>query len=503
MGIKVDLTGIDLASLIEQETPIRLGKEYGSGEKRTRKGACPWCGGTKRFAVVDSDPPHFYCGIHNADGCHRHGDAVAFLQQWHGISFMDACTRLGVKPVKDGAPLNSTPRHMSKFHLNIDSKPGEDWQTAANYFLARCQQWLWKESGSEALAQLHQRGFSDETIRQVGYGFNPTTLFDKNVARWGIRDEAVKAVWLPRGIVIPWFIGDDLWKINIRRPVSDLVEEEKRTGDKANKYVNVKGGSNPIYRADTIKPGQPLIMFEGEFNADILAQVLKDAGITHIAVIATGSTGKGRADNWLMKIAKAAPILFSFDPDSGGDQAVKKYWAKVLPQALIWPSVGGDLNDMYLTGKDVLKWMKRGLKLVGADMVSPPTIIEPLSTPVMMDPFVCCVCGVALENADLNGQYDECGQAFCGDHYEGTNNVTTLEWDSPVPFSDAELIEQERAYERATWQRIRAARAYVSMPRWLVENTDEWKKEVARCGLTELRARRNAALQERSRGMVA
>lgn len=64
-----------------------------------------------------------------------------------------------------------------------------------------------------------------------------------------------------------------------------------------------------------------------------------------------------------MLIAGESPIFLSFDPDHGGDQAIKEYWGKYLAHAIPYRTVGGDLNDMLLEGKDVVKWAERGLQL--------------------------------------------------------------------------------------------------------------------------------------------
>ena len=409
MSISVDLSGIDLAALIEHETgTVRFGKWYGYGEKRTCKGRCPWCpDSTNRFAVLDSDPQHFYCGIHGGPGCHKRGHAVDFMMLWHNIKFMEACRRLNVTPKMDGEDLK--PEHTAKVYANIDRVPVEAWRLSGEYFIRLCEACLWHETkGKVARDTLRERGFTDDEIRLQRYGYNLTTVFDRDTSRWGITDEEVKAIRLPRGLVIPYFVGSDLWKINIRRPRVDIQNEEKRTGQPASKYVNIKGGSNPIYHADSIKPGRPLVMFEGEYNADILAMVLRQADITDIGVIATGSTGKGRSDNWLAKIAKASPILISFDPDGAGVQAVKDYWQKVLPNALFWPSRGGDLNDMYLAGGSdaILKWLKKGLKIAGSEITpviesSPSPIQEPPPADVSeLSGLACKDCDTAIEALD-------------------------------------------------------------------------------------------------------
>jgi DNA primase len=421
MSILVDLANIDLAALIEQETgTVRFGKAAGNGENQTQKGNCPWCGGTDRFAVVNSDPQHFYCGIHGGAGCHKSGDAVTFLRLWHNISFVEACKRLDVEPLKDGESFR--PRVGGRVYVHRDRLPCEEWRMLSEYFLHVSQAHLWHEkTGKAAREYLHRRGFTDEVMRERGYGYNPKTIFDRDVPRWGILDERVKAVWLPRGLVIPYFVGADLWKINIRRTRADIQAEEKRTGRTANKYVNIKGGSNPLYRSDTLKPGCPLVIFEGEYNADILDMVLKKAGITNVSVIATGSTGKGRADNWLAKIAKASPILISFDPDGAGARAVNDYWLKVLPQALAWPSRHGDLNDMYLAGIDIVKWMWKGLQIAGSDIAVTGSRPSEASHD---GPFNCLACG--LDGSQPTSQeffYDTDGQVFCSKRCEQTYHI--------------------------------------------------------------------------------
>jgi hypothetical protein len=121
---------------------------------------------------------------------------------------------------------------------------------------------------------------------------------------------------------------------------------------------------------------------EPEFDADLLSQLLAQAGITDVATVATGSTDKGRADNWLVRIAKATPILFSFDPDDGGNSAVSEYWSKVLPSGIVWPGIGGDITDMHQAGKDVVKWFKKGLKIATLPIVDP----VPAPTPAQVAP---------------------------------------------------------------------------------------------------------------------
>jgi len=59
-------------------------------------------------------------------------------------------------------------------------------------------------------------------VRTFGLGYNPADRYE-DPALWGLpseRDGRRYRIWLPRGIVIPWWIDGELWRINIRRPLS-------------------------------------------------------------------------------------------------------------------------------------------------------------------------------------------------------------------------------------------------------------------------------------------
>lgn len=191
---------------------------------------------------------------------------------------------------------------------------------------------------------MRERGFSDETIINRRYGYVQKKEW-MDAYTWAIEKKSC----IERGILIPWFIQGELWKLSLR-----LFDEERerniREGFGDNCYRCVTGGNNGLYRADTIRKHQPLFIFEGEFNADLLAQELERAGMNGVAVIATGSTSKGRADNWLTRIASASPIILAFDSDHGGDKAIQEYWGKCLPHAMPYRTIGGDLNEMHLAG---------------------------------------------------------------------------------------------------------------------------------------------------------
>jgi len=101
---------------------------------------------------------------------------------------------------------------------------------------------LWEPTGSRALAYLRQRGLSEETIRTARLGYHAGDVWDKPDI-WGLPPKQ-KKIWLPAGIVVPWLIGSDLWRISIRR-IGDTIGTEQR-------YVVVSGSGNTLFGVDTL-----------------------------------------------------------------------------------------------------------------------------------------------------------------------------------------------------------------------------------------------------------
>lgn len=400
-----------------------------------------------RVPDEDDNVTNFWCRR-----CNQHGDVVTFIALMDGLSNSQAAEKLGL--VKGSI---SGPKKPRPIRVNLDEPPSDVWMGAAMDFVKECRDFLHGPGGKPAVDWLHARGLSDETIDKQWYGYNPRDRFE-DLAMWDVFEG--KKIWLPRGIVIPWTVGNQLWKVSIRRGAKDIAKDEK-AGYKPRKYVAVKGGSNAIYRINTIKAGQPLVIQEGEFDADLLAQLLAQAGITNVSSIATGSTDKGRADNWLVRIAQASPVLFSFDPDAGGTEAIKEYWSKVLPSGTAWPGVGGDITEMHLAGRDVVKWFTTGLQIA-----SLAPIVPPVAEIEEVDIFKCATCGISADVAEDYYIALDGSKGFCGVHWV-PEDVHNGQDDIVQPVEPDEKIEEARI---RTLDKEEIMQKFVdALPGWKVE----------------------------------
>ena len=129
---------------------------------------------------------------------------------------------------------------------------------------------LWRPEGADALAYLTgpRRCLSLETIRAARLGWTPGVMVP---TRDG--DRSFRAL----GVVIPWFDGDRLALVKIRQPDGRRPKYAEAFRDPA----RVVCYPSP----ETIRPGRPLVMPEGEFDALALGEALGELA----AVVTLGS----------------------------------------------------------------------------------------------------------------------------------------------------------------------------------------------------------------------
>jgi hypothetical protein len=231
--------------------------------------------------------------------------------------------------------------------------PCAQWQATGQAFVDYAQCWM----DEPAHAYLHGRGLTGAAIAAAQLGYNPTGRWSER-AKWGLpieRDGNVR-LWLPQGIVIPWYVGGALWKISIRKL-------HTKPGEKA--YKTLPGSSNALYNADALRAGQPAMLVEGVFDA---LSVQQEAGDL-IAPVACGTSGARRA-RWIAQLALSEPILNSLDADAAGDDC--HYWMDALaPLVRSWRPYWDDPSKMLQDGADVRQWVLAGLGRAAAPWTSP------------------------------------------------------------------------------------------------------------------------------------
>ncbi len=189
-------------------------------------------------------------------------------------------------------------------------------------------------------------------------GYNPTETYEPR-GLWGLRHEPErKQVWLPRGIVFPWAVGGEIWKVNVRRP---------KDTDGRGKYITIAGSANALYGLDSLVPRTPAVIVEGVIDALVTQQACRSNGTTQAltGVVATGTT-QARRMEWTTELIKCSTILVALDNDAAGDQYAP-WWIDVLaPKAQRWRPLLKDAGEMAEAQLDVRAWIEAGLNIAEA-----------------------------------------------------------------------------------------------------------------------------------------
>jgi DNA primase len=332
-----------LLDLINGYTTLRKVAATHGGEYA---GPCPFCGGRDRFRVWPaSEKPGWWCRQ-----CDRKGDALQFLRGREGLQFREACARLG-QSLLEAPRRRPTPKPPP-----LATPPSDTWRAPARAFVDACERALWSPAGAEVRAYVRGRGLQDDTLQAAHVGYHAEGRHEP-WGRWGLAPEPQRrGIWLPRGLVFPWWSGGTLWRVTFRRlaprgtPICGLGKVD---GDS---HFMVKGSANLLYNIDDVRPNAPAMLVEAPLDALSIMQAAGDL----VAVVAA-STGWGRVERWIGRLALAPVVLLSFDADAAGDSAAA-WWRKALgARAKRWRPYWDDPSAMLQDGAELRTWVREGL----------------------------------------------------------------------------------------------------------------------------------------------
>ena len=263
-------------------------------------------------------------------GCGAYGDAASLVMRLDGLSFPEALARLTGRPSPSGAPRTlPTPGARPRPEPSPEGPKGMP-EPAALALVAEAEARLWSPEGAEALAYLTgRRCLSLTTIRAARLGWTRGVQVPKQGG----------GTFRPRGVVIPWFDGDRLALVKIRKP------------DGAGpKYVEAFRDRPTLYPGPRIiRPGHPLVLVEGEFDALLLGQDLGE-----LAAVVTLGSASGRHDAARKFMRPAAPWYIATDADPAGDQAANGWPARA--RRVRPPEPFKDWTEARQAGVNLRRW---------------------------------------------------------------------------------------------------------------------------------------------------
>ncbi|WP_425057461.1 DNA primase [Sphingopyxis panaciterrae] len=268
----------------------------------------------------------------NCFGCSAHGDAIRWMTDQRGLSFMDAVKELAAEAGMEVPAAD--PRAAKKAEEQASLR--DVTQAAADWFT----QQLGSSNGAPAREYLAKRGISDATRAAFGFGLAPES-------RSALKEALKKfptAMLVESGMLIaPKEFGSDKepydrFRGRLMIPIRDargrvIAFGGRILGDGEPKYLNspdtpLFDKGRTLYNLDKASPASRqtnrIIVVEGYM--DVIA--LAEAGIAD----AVAPLGTALTENQLGMIWRMVPVpILCFDGDAAGQKAAMRAAMRALP----------------------------------------------------------------------------------------------------------------------------------------------------------------------------
>ena len=288
---------------------------------RNYLGLCPFHGEkTPSFNVVE-DKQFYHCF-----GCGRSGDVFKFIEEYQGVSFMEAVQLLGERVgIQLAMPVQSRPQQASPHQALYDMH-----EEAARFYHAIL---MTTKMGEEARAYLYKRGLTDDILKHFQIGLAPaerTYLYQR------LSDKFEEKDLLDSGL---FYLsdGNQFYDTFFGRIIFPLTNDKgqviafsgriwQETDSQTAKYKNSRSTgifnkSYELYHLDKAKKGTgkvtELYLMEGFM--DVIAAYR--AGIENAVASMGTALSKEHVDH-LKRFTKK--IVLSYDGDKAGQAATAK-----------------------------------------------------------------------------------------------------------------------------------------------------------------------------------
>ena len=307
---------VTLSTLIGRTVKItRAGREH--------KACCPFHNEkTPSFTINDEK------GFYHCFGCGAHGDAIRWMTDQRGLSFMDAVKELaGEAGMEVPAP---DPRAAKRAEEQASLR--DVTQEAATWFTRQLE----SSNGAPARDYLARRGISEATRRAFGFGLAP----DSRSALKEALKKYPTAMLIESGMLIA--VDDkepyDRFRGRLMIPIRDargriIAFGGRILGDGEPKYLNspdtpLFDKGRTLFNLDKASPASRqtnrIIVVEGYM--DVIA--LAEAGIAD----AVAPLGTALTENQLGMLWRMVPVpTLCFDGDAAGQKAAMRAAMRALP----------------------------------------------------------------------------------------------------------------------------------------------------------------------------
>lgn len=278
-------------------------------------------------------------------------------------SYREACVMLDIQPEFKPSKVSEDLLITSKWQPRSDSTPDTAWQSKASAYLFQCFKYLMSAAGKEHRDWLNNRGISNEIIKTARLGWNTKAIsFDRE--SWGLipdENEAgkQKQIWIPEGLVIPYFKNDQLVRLRIRQ--SNLREGS------TDRFLLVAGSSMDYMTYPSLTPDMavlkktPCIVVESELDGWLLHdQIQKTKALLTVFAIGNSSSRPNQTAHEIFIASKQVNICL--DNDEAGNTETIWWMNQYHPRSRdmrMLKAFGKDPGEAFKKGFDFTEWLMK------------------------------------------------------------------------------------------------------------------------------------------------
>ena len=259
----------------------------------------------------------------------------------------------------------AAPAPAPEFAPRAKIEPPAYWQKQCGAWVRRCS--LKLASSPTLMRRVAEWGLTRETVQRLQIGWNLADDYHK-VTAWGLpfatgQSGREKRIWLPEGLVVPFFRLGRLQSVKVRLEHPEKLPESMRDL----RYFEILGSSTRffVFGPEGEDRVAAAVVVETERDAALVRQEVQRLPLP-VWTMATGGAGK-RPDAYAHYIlSRAEVILNGLDTDRAGAQSHLGWWEETyahnlrlpVPRGILLPSGKPAKDAGDLVGRvDIAAWI--------------------------------------------------------------------------------------------------------------------------------------------------
>ena len=311
--------------------------------------------------------------------------------------------------------------------------PCRQWWDSAQHLVNKAQQWIKSPYGKKARTYLYACGLTDKIIDEYKLGYIPTgkdgSWLKQSLSSWGlpITDPDNPYITLYEGILVPWYVGEQIWRLEVYKLTTPVPDQPKS--------MAIKGSRDIIYNINALKPNETVIVCDSSLDALAGLQACRES----FTFVALGDIRNQEYRLWAQKCLQIAKHVLFVSQGKTKDIDFERFAGSPilllrqhLPQSLFLMLWDKSLHAMLKNGIDFSTWLTFEIEHAKLTRMFTTPYIRPSRLKIAPETVqasarpeagqentelhaqrspICCECGAPSKH------FSPSGDGYCTEHY--------------------------------------------------------------------------------------